>query len=598
MSLSVFNGRKIKVRPPQLKPATLSDFGGGLNAVDNDLTMKTRFAKVLNNWFRDVDGAKSVRHGTKFKFDVSSAVSGDIVDVVYFSNHLVVFCASGEIASITDAGVITAIWNNTIAAALVGAPSGWGSTFTAIDTTTFKGNLIVVNGVDKPLIIASDMSVNYLQDVPTGSNVNTPIGRYCTTVANYCVIGGIPSDEGTIYISATGTSGTWPGDTAPNDAVSINVSTYAPEAGAKIIALGSFRNNLLVFFDGAMIIFTLGTMNDAGTHVPQVKDTIIEHGVLNHRTNITLKNDYIFADTAGVFSASRNAFSLVDTKSLSDLVLPLYQSEVPFEDVGRAKCFSVWDSTEHRVFNFMPSADGMTAWVMSSATAAVKDPQWSRVTGWNFVAGCTTAKGRMFLAKGSKLFQYGNNAFADENYSADFVGEYDSAWATGTAYSIGDRVLSSGTVYVCLVAHTSGTFATDLAADKWDVYQGEAIDFDWELPWTDTNARAPTKFLAYLAADTQGTAAFTLDVFVDNYYKDADGNYDPALSMDFVAGDAGGYGNLDQTYGGGRRLRDERPFGMPVSFKIMKLRVHGSTKLPLKVVTMTIFYSTGTFKRA
>lgn len=44
-----------------------------------------------------------------------------------------------------------------------------------------------------------------------------------------------------------------------------------------------------------------------------------------------------------------------------------------------------------------------------------------------------------------------------------------TTWATVTAYVVGDvRTLStSGECYRCLVAHTSGTFATDLSASKW-----------------------------------------------------------------------------------------------------------------------------------
>jgi len=42
-----------------------------------------------------------------------------------------------------------------------------------------------------------------------------------------------------------------------------------------------------------------------------------------------------------------------------------------------------------------------------------------------------------------------------------------TAWVTATAYAVGDRVLMNDKNYRCLVAHTSGTFATDLAASKW-----------------------------------------------------------------------------------------------------------------------------------
>lgn len=41
------------------------------------------------------------------------------------------------------------------------------------------------------------------------------------------------------------------------------------------------------------------------------------------------------------------------------------------------------------------------------------------------------------------------------------------AWLTLTGYVVGNYVTESGTIYYCLVAHTSGTFATDLAAGKW-----------------------------------------------------------------------------------------------------------------------------------
>lgn len=45
-------------------------------------------------------------------------------------------------------------------------------------------------------------------------------------------------------------------------------------------------------------------------------------------------------------------------------------------------------------------------------------------------------------------------------------------WASGTAYAIKDIVLTGGTWYICIVAHTSSaSFATDQAA-RWRVYQG------------------------------------------------------------------------------------------------------------------------------
>jgi hypothetical protein len=41
------------------------------------------------------------------------------------------------------------------------------------------------------------------------------------------------------------------------------------------------------------------------------------------------------------------------------------------------------------------------------------------------------------------------------------------SWATSTAYAVNDLVIESNKIYKCLTAHTSGTFATDLAASRW-----------------------------------------------------------------------------------------------------------------------------------
>lgn len=51
-----------------------------------------------------------------------------------------------------------------------------------------------------------------------------------------------------------------------------------------------------------------------------------------------------------------------------------------------------------------------------------------------------------------------------ENYAGQFIG---TVWATATGYVVGDEVRQSSNLYICLTAHTSGTFATDLAANKW-----------------------------------------------------------------------------------------------------------------------------------
>lgn len=44
------------------------------------------------------------------------------------------------------------------------------------------------------------------------------------------------------------------------------------------------------------------------------------------------------------------------------------------------------------------------------------------------------------------------------------------AWLTATVYSVGSLVFHTFSTYICVIAHTSGVFATDLAAIKWEVF--------------------------------------------------------------------------------------------------------------------------------
>jgi hypothetical protein len=54
-----------------------------------------------------------------------------------------------------------------------------------------------------------------------------------------------------------------------------------------------------------------------------------------------------------------------------------------------------------------------------------------------------------------------------------------AAWVTAHSYVVGppaDFVTNGGSSYECLVAHTSGTFATDLAAGKWGLVSSKGAD--------------------------------------------------------------------------------------------------------------------------
>lgn len=46
---------------------------------------------------------------------------------------------------------------------------------------------------------------------------------------------------------------------------------------------------------------------------------------------------------------------------------------------------------------------------------------------------------------------------------------WEGPWVTATAYELNNLVSENGSTYICTETHTSGTFATDLAANKWAV---------------------------------------------------------------------------------------------------------------------------------
>jgi hypothetical protein len=62
-----------------------------------------------------------------------------------------------------------------------------------------------------------------------------------------------------------------------------------------------------------------------------------------------------------------------------------------------------------------------------------------------------------------------NKKAAASLFNAALIGEWLGPWVTATAYALNDVVSNGGSSYICVEAHTSGTFATDLAAVKWEI---------------------------------------------------------------------------------------------------------------------------------
>lgn len=66
------------------------------------------------------------------------------------------------------------------------------------------------------------------------------------------------------------------------------------------------------------------------------------------------------------------------------------------------------------------------------------------------------------------------NYFVENSISLpSFLGD----WVTSFGYSVGDLVIGSGNndLYHCKISHTSGTFATDVAAGRWEIVLSESM---------------------------------------------------------------------------------------------------------------------------
>ena len=277
--------------------------------------------------------------------------------------------------------------------------------------------------------------------------------------------------------------------------------------------------------------------------------------------------------------------------------LPLSLPQTSISGGGTAVVITpIIDGTIGYIYHYVPQLK-LFAW------SRFKTSKPDAVNPLKFNCGCGTLEGRAFLfTPDGYMMRYGS---PDHHVHADWLGMYDHvAWVSGQAYTAGERVLdaSDGLVYKCLadVTTVAADFATarTLEPDSWEEYKGEAIDFAWELPWSDFGARQATKGVRFVHIDASGEAQFTLSLFADNIYKNAStGQLQPARQLTFVPNEAGAYGYGTQVYGAGRRTREQKLWQMPMHLKLLKARVSGSSTQQLSINAMSFMYHRGSMVR-
>lgn len=587
-----------KRRALTLRTKTFADFNNGWNIRSNDLTLDPTFARRLVNCSRAPDGSIQVRYGTKLFADLSDNID-DVLGVRYFNGRIIVVGANGVIVAVDQYGAQTVIWNETIARARsLGASGRWVDS-TRVSFAEFKGELILVDGVHKPLIVPSNFLVRYLVDIPSQSNLNTPIAPYIVTHGRYLVM----ASGRTLYISNIDSSGTWASDTA-SDGVNIDLGSRLEVGELGITGLVSFRDRLIIQFANAMLVGQLGVYTST-THTPDLSDPIEQFGTACHNSISAIGDDVLFMDRYGVPSLARTLFTGVITPSrVSHLIDPEIIRQIAKNDVAslQERAFAVLDRNESQYMLFIPNdrvraSQAETRGFIYTNIKAMKVSAWSEYRGWNWRAATRSALGTVFFASKQAIFEFGS---INKPFARDFIGDQET-WDDGTAW-------------------LDGTGWTPVVDDE---TSGIPIYFEWEWPWNDLGLRDSIKYTRHLKVDTRGTARFTAEMFIDNILLDStdpgeaftddtlfdDGfgwsrydlarALDPALSMDFVGGDRLGFGlePLDDEFGGGRISSDEREYAWTTKFKLMKMRFSGYADRPLQFVSVTINFIGGTIRR-
>ena len=552
----LFNNKantKTHARQPQqqIETSTIRTFDGGLNVADTDLNMSPKYAHVLDNLERAIDGSLAVRPGTVFFADVNQwGNSNDIINCTYFNDYVICVQANGAITKTDASGTTTQM--------LLGGVNPWTTTITSANFSINNSDLIIVNGVDKPLIISgipsnpNYMTLQYLVDLATLSNINTPIGKYCASHGQYFIIAGDSANRSTIYVASKGTSGTFPGDPAPNDSIAIDLGPRVSIGSSTITGLLSYRDKLLVSFERGILPLTLGNYTGSpAVHDPTDDGFVEEYGCLSQRSMISVADNSFFLDNVGINGIQRVApFNVLRPQRVSQYINTELTSKIQNLTTSQIEQYvhAVYDLRNNRYMVFVPVITGSTVTeTLCYSFTTVPDLQikaWARLKGWVFRSSCRTTLQNIIFSRGTKLYYY------------------DLAETSLRKDRYNDPAVNSG--------------------------DGEDIEFVWELPWADFQRRMHVKQSKFLALDVQGTAYFTTEMFVDNF-RDT-----PLLSMRFTGGDAGGFGNNpfgNSPFGGGRDSSEERLYVWEAPFKIMKLRFSGNAAAgSLKFISISIAY--------
>jgi hypothetical protein len=587
-----------------LRETTARTFNGGLDVADSELNLTSKYARELKNMLVGIDGSNEVRQGCRLFADISSESDHNILNYTYFAGYLIVMDENMDMYAVDSSANVTPIWNLAIATAA--GKSVWVSGMSVV-FDEIKGNLIVSDGVNKPLNITSALTVDYLADLATGSNINVPVSKITAKFMKHFVY----AVDSVINVSERDAAGTWFGDVGAVFVGEFDLASYCTTGDPDVIAMVPFKQYLMVYFKECVVPvqFTevAATASDPARLDITVnpEDIIANYGTVSPKSIQDIGDQVLALDIVGVSNISISKFTRAlapDRPSrLIDRLIQQAVGELNNHTLD-VHTFALYDRRLAMYMLFLPNDDhGLHTHTHGFGYRyidSLKISAWSTYEGWNWACGTRSSEGRIFLSKydSTQIFVLGDS-IVDPIY-ADYVGDQET-FTDGTTYT--DQT-------------GNGPVASLVGS-------GVPIKFAWELPRTDLKMRGVTKTLRYVTLDVEGDQTFTMQVFVDNFYAEQNSGETwsddtlftddtgfiadeptrtPALTSERIGRDAHGYGLQlygNSPYGGGNNTGVELNTFMPTKFKTVKLRFEGETMGPLKFVAITMHYQTGNVYR-
>ena len=563
------------VRNPKIPPVSkldaviARDFRGGLNTTDSELNLTSKYYVAGSNLYPDSNGRLHLRYGTTpfaetEEDEALAAALDNIIGMEYYAGAIIAVGANGVIVSVDASGAVTQIFNTTIAAALPGAPSGWSTGLQYASFTQFSGQLIICNGVDKPLSVDELYAVTYLQDPATGSNANVPRAKYCVTHNNHLILAVTPTDSYTIYIAGTGTT-TFVGDPPPNNASNVNLSTYVDRGVPIITGLSGYRDRLIVAFQEVLLAINI-TVPTTGNLVGTVTDAIADYGAIAHKTIVPLGDDILFMDAVGIYSIRRTTLStdMTPTRVNSLIAADVQKSLAKLANTELADhVFAIHDRIAKHVLFFIPKTTEVLPNTQNDVFvyAYDKEQKWSAWTVFDampYRTACRSTEGRIFFSTGTSIRYYRN---AYEAVYTD-VGSYTpQMWDDGDAWDDG-----------------TGWIDTSLVT-------ADPIIWSLRLPYSDFKKPMHQKLSKYISLLTEGEATFTLSMYIDKFVT-------ASLSMDFAATDIPVEASASV-----RPTDNTKLYAWPQKFTRMQLELTGEASKQFSLVAIGMLYLPGTIGR-